>query len=429
MSLLKNSLWVTTTRLFASGANFLSFIILARVLGPEEFGRYSEAFSLSMLLALVMSFGLQTFILKYVPMSKTNGDLSKESAIYIFSLLMYILVSVLIIGFFYILYRESFEVVYGLAIVSMAICYSAFHVGFGFLRVFEKLLFALTLRDLVWRCLIIVFCGVLWFLSYTIDHRNMLFMSSILLACILPFYLYPIFDYFKKNLSTISFVIDWRCWSLACLGFCTVSLVGVGDSFIFVFLVGQFFEEALVGAFFSAIKIAELINLIFFSIVLTFSKKISESLSNNNFHQLQKFINQSNLIVTVPVCFLGVGIFIFSESLLALFDRSYAESFQVLQLLSVVVVLNALFGPNMMIMQLFGFQWLLVIIQIFSLCAGAISLYLTEANLGLIAAALSYAISKLLCNLLVTLFIFFKFNINTSLLGVLQHDLWFKRHV
>ena len=68
----KNSLWILGSSAFGRGFLFLFYIFLARVLGKEQFGQYSFAYTFVVLWGFLMDWGFSTIITKRIARDKGN---------------------------------------------------------------------------------------------------------------------------------------------------------------------------------------------------------------------------------------------------------------------------------------------------------------------------------------------------------------------
>lgn len=70
----KNSLWIFGSSAFGRGFLFLFYIFLARVLGKEQFGQYSFAYTFVVLWGFLMDWGFSTIITKRIVRDKGSGQ-------------------------------------------------------------------------------------------------------------------------------------------------------------------------------------------------------------------------------------------------------------------------------------------------------------------------------------------------------------------
>jgi len=68
----KNSLWIFGSSAFGRGFLFLFYIFLARVLGKEQFGQYSFAYTFVVLWGFLMDWGFSTMVTKRIVRNKEN---------------------------------------------------------------------------------------------------------------------------------------------------------------------------------------------------------------------------------------------------------------------------------------------------------------------------------------------------------------------
>ena len=71
----KNSLWIFGSSAFGRGFLFLFYIFLARVLGKEQFGQYSFAYTFVVLWGFLMDWGFSTMVTKRIARNKENHQI------------------------------------------------------------------------------------------------------------------------------------------------------------------------------------------------------------------------------------------------------------------------------------------------------------------------------------------------------------------
>lgn len=71
----RNTLWIFGSSAFGRGFLFLFYIFLARVLGKEQFGQYSFAYTFVVLWGFLMDWGFSTIITKRIARDKGGGQI------------------------------------------------------------------------------------------------------------------------------------------------------------------------------------------------------------------------------------------------------------------------------------------------------------------------------------------------------------------
>jgi O-antigen/teichoic acid export membrane protein len=71
----KNSLWIFGSSAFGRGFLFLFYIFIARVLGKEQFGQYSFAYTFVVLWGFLMDWGFSTIVTKRIVRNKENHQI------------------------------------------------------------------------------------------------------------------------------------------------------------------------------------------------------------------------------------------------------------------------------------------------------------------------------------------------------------------
>ena len=416
-SLLGKSFIAVIVRLASSVANFFSFVLLAKVLGAEQFGFYSADLSLAMLLSFVLSFGVQNFIFKQVIKYQETKEVEKEKGVFVF---VFSLVALMffVIGGGYLLSRPVIQMS-DWVIVFVGFFIALTQVTFSYLRVIDKTLFALITRELGWRLFIIFACLMMLLFNLKSDFTTLLSLSAIILCVTTITHGRLIARYYRSTFKEVSLKIVWsdyKEWWAVCLGLFIMSVITAGDSFLFTYVVDKFYEPLEVGAFFAALKVAEILSLGFMSVVLMFSNLLSKAAAKSDIKQIQATIDGIHLLVFVPTLCLAMFVWWQAEWILSFFAPEYAQYGFLLRLFSLATLINAVFGPNLMFMQLSGLHWVMIRIQLVGLLISLIVFICSGLFIGILGAAISYVLFKILWNIGSTLYIYKHFKIDTSIL-------------
>ena len=396
---------------------FYMFSIIASKLGSSEFGDFTVMFSVVMFFSTLNSCGLQSLIIKYFPRYEVAKDSELLSGLVFFSCVVFIFISVVNFILFSAIYEylnlpldNTAKSYMYLFVVSFAFS----HVLIALMRVLDKTLLGLFLRDFLWRVLVTIL--LLSCLVYTVASDVLVVMSLSILPIILVGLVITV-----RQLSrhiTISNDIALKKWSVESSSFCLILVVSSADIYIYTMLISQYLDAVEVGVFFTSIKIAELINLVFISVALVFSTKISKAIASKNTELTQILCRLAVLIAGLPSIGFAFLIFAMSPFLLQLFSPEYVEYSEVLFIVLSAVLLNALSGVTGLVMQLTGKHWLLLILQSFFL---GIAIFLCPFFMdlfGVLGVGYAYFLSKGLWNIVVVIYLYKVEKINTSFLSV-----------
>jgi O-antigen/teichoic acid export membrane protein len=121
-------------------------------------------------------------------------------------------------------------------------------------------------------------------------------------------------------------------------------------------LIDLFLDEKQAGIYSVALKLATLISFGFTAFNAFLAPKISEIYSQNNFEKLQKILTQNFILVFPMIILPFIGILFFNKELLLLFGPEFESGGLVLILLSMGYLINGVFGPVSLLLQMTNYQ-------------------------------------------------------------------------
>ncbi|MEZ8914108.1 lipopolysaccharide biosynthesis protein [Vibrio lentus] len=376
---------------------YMLFVILSNSLDVQSYSQLNVIFSALMVIGMFSSMGQQTFIIKYVTLSREKGE-CKEGSVYIYSMLMSFLGSAL--GFFIFAF---YCLTSGLSVEWLPLggvfifSFSLSQVTIGILRVNNKTLIALITRDLIWRFLTILTIVII---SYYINLEAitaMWFLTFSLLFCeIFQLYLSYRFISIGDNFSEIR----WKEWSPVSFSFLIILIISSSDLYIFTLVSNNLVSSLDLSAFFSSVKTVELVGVFLMAITLVISPKISTMVANKDKIGLQRMCNIAILIQAIPVIPISIIIIYFAPEILGIFGREFIEYKMLLQLLVVGMLINSLTGSTVFLLQVSGNHWYHVLFQGLSVIISASFLPTSISLWGANGIAVCFILSKIIWNVL-----------------------------
>jgi O-antigen/teichoic acid export membrane protein len=415
-------------KLLAGFASYFLFAYSSNTLGSEEFGVFSFYFSIVMLVASFFSFGQQTFLMKEIPKSVSNGDLSKEGAIYFFSSIATITgaVSGAIIFYLIVMFidENALDIAIWGSVLSGLFCIS--QATMGVLRVQGYTLTAVASRDLLWRVFTVVtiFISAVYF-SFNLISSNLLLLFSISLLPILTLHFYIIIKSLVSRLSADERVIQWGRWVNASFGFGLIALISSADIYAYTIVLKYLLPVEVVGGFFAAFKTVELLNIFLMAVTLVLAPYFSTLIAKSDYVGLQRKCNVALVLQSTPVVFSCALVLFFAPEFLGFFSSDYKVYSSLLRLLTIGMLINALTGATGLLLQLGGLHWRHVIYQGSALCISIAMLPVFVHYFGFNGAALSFILSKVLWNLLAIISIKRELKVDPSIFAFLNRD---RRH-
>lgn len=410
----------------ASGiAGYAMFAVIARMSGAQDFGTFSILFSVAMTAGIIGSFGQQIFLVKEVPSARADGSLERERGAFTFSLASTFVMSAIAGVGVMVLVRMAFSAESSPTLIFsaglLAILYALTQTTIGALRVLDRTLYAMASRDLLWRILAIGGLFVASFLSSQASHLSISVVMLIISLALLPICLLHqlhIFAFFRKDLKSVRPDISYRRWLDASFGMLLVSLISSSDLYIYTVLIGSSVGKIEAGAFFASLKTVELLNMFLMAVTLVTAPEISKAVAKGDRNAFQRVCNMALLIQGVPAVLASILIIVAAPFFLYIFDPKFVPYQDLLRLLAIGMLINALTGATVLILQLIGRHWLQVIFQGGALLLSIAVLPLMLKFFGVYGVAISFIISKTVWNILAILTIRRDKGVDPSPLGL-----------
>ncbi len=422
MSLLSSDLFQSllsfVIKLLAGFASYFLFAYSSNTLGAVEFGVFSFYFSIVMLVASFFSFGQQTFLMKEIPSALLSNDLPSEKAVYKFSSAMTIAGALLGAVTFFVIVMIVDDKAQGVAlwgaVLTGLFCIS--QATIGALRVQGYALLAVASRDLLWRVLtiVVVFLSVIYF-TLVLASSELLLLFSLSLLPVLCLHFYIIFKALVSRYNEKSVSLRWKSWGGASFGFGLIALISSADIYAYTIVLKYLLPVEVVGGFFAALKTVELLNIFLMAVTLVLAPYFSTLISEKNYVGLQRKCNVALVLQGTPAVFSCVLVLFFAPNFLGFFSAEYEVYSSLLRLLTIGMLVNALTGATVLLLQLGGMHWRHVVYQGSSLLISIALLPVFVHYFGFNGAALSFILSKVLWNLLAILSIKSKLQVDPSI--------------
>lgn len=416
------SLLVFALKAVGGLSGYLLFALIARQSGAEEFGMFSVLFSAAMMAGMAGSMGQQVFLVKEVPSAQHIRDPQLEMRTYAFSIVSTVIGSAIAgLGFYlgasYLYPDAAATVAIGGALLS--ITFAASQTTLGALRIQNRVVLAVASRDVVWRIATAgVIASIPWvFPDRAVDAGSALLILGGTLLIIILFHAAIISRHLRLRL-TFRHVLSRR-WLQLTAGLTLVAVISSADLYIFSIALGALVQPAEVGPFFAAMKTVEVINLLLMSVALVMGPNIARAIAAKDIRRAQAECNNAIIIQGIPAAFSCIAVIYFASQLLGLFDPTFAQHTDVLYVLTAGVLINALAGPTVLMLQLVDLHWRQVALQGGSLLAALSLLPAAVDSYGLLGAAYCYTLSKLAWNAAAVMTCRRRAGVDPSFLGVL----------
>lgn len=423
------SLLAFVIRLSGGMASYALFAVISRTTGPSAFGSFSVAFSFAMTAGLVGSFGQQTFFVKEVPKAQEIGRPDYEKGVYIYALVSTGAVALASALALSILahYRPETR---GNAILiastsALSFLYAVSQTTIGGLRIQNKVLYAIATRDLLWRVAAIAAI----YLTYAcfqpasgadLSISTIMFLLAICLAPIVALHLYQITSHARRAYKNVKAKLDPRAWTDTSLGLVLIAVISSSDLYIYTIILGNTLGQEEAGAFFASLKTVELLNMFLMAVTLVTAPEISKAVAARNRDRFQRVCNRSLVLQGAPAILATFLIILAAPLFMYVFDPSYVAYSNLLRLLAVGMLVNALTGATVLILQLIGKHWRQVFYQGGSLLLSIALLPVLMTHFHIYGVAIAFILSKVVWNVLAIVEIRKDRDVDPSLFGLLD---------
>lgn len=429
MSNLLQSLLALATKIGAGVGNYLLFVVIAQYTGTKEFGIFSISFSVAMLFGVLGSFGQQVFLVKQVLKEQVDNNKQTELGCYYFSAaicLFFSLLACCIFVYWAYFWGNNIDPLQFIGGGLLCFAFAVSQTTIGALRVQEHTILAIFTRDVLWRFFSIL--GII-FMAYSamnsmseLTSGTVLFIIAVTLIPIIFVQLLYIVTYIRKNFKGVKPQYKFSTWFDTSSGMALVAFIASSDLYVYTIVLENLLSVEEVGAFFASFKTVELLNTFLMTVTLVVAPQLSKLISQKNYVELQKKCNSAVILQSIPVLIGAVIILIAAPYCLLFFHKDYMVYSDLLRVLTLGMLFNVLTGPTVLMMQLGGMHWRQVVYQGSGLLISLALLPPLISAFGVIGAALSYTISKVIWNVSAIHAIIKKFNVDPSFLALFTRN-------
>lgn len=387
-------------RVMAILAGLLSSIVLARVLGPEQYGIYAFVFAIASLLALPVQMGLPTLIVRETAKSVALGDWPLLRGIWTWASQAILLGSVVIVGggviwlvaFGGSIRPERYEaLIWGLLLVPLLAFGAAREAALRGL----KHVFLGGFPDQVLRPLLLaLFVGAAYALySQTLTASIALAFSSI--AAMLSFALGTALLLRARPAELKACTekrIEHREWLRSLAPLSIIVGLQIVNQNTDLLLLGILQDDVQVGLYRIALSIGTLGVFGLMTFYLVAQPYIVAAYSRNNKQQLQSIARAIATVSLITSLMIAVVIWTSGEVIISLlYGAEYREAYIPLSFLIVGSVLHATFGMAGGVLTMTGQERLVLRVSAFSATLNIIGNLLLIPSFGMTGAAIATA--------------------------------------
>lgn len=393
-------------RIFGLAISFLIVLLINRLYGVATFGEYSLVITISQVCTLFVTFGIPNTLIKVIGNGNYNYATAKK--ILIKGCKITFLFAVIPMLFFYFgsyflsntLFKNVNLCKYFL-IISISIPLFVAHEIFVYFFIATKNFFRFNMfMFVVPNVFLICFLILFHFINKGEYYTFLAFSLSIFFTVIIE--IFTIFEWKPKEEVLVQSTKELlkTASPLFFSGFLMYLLNGTS-----IIILGLMVDEKQLGIYNIAFKIANLGLLIIVSISTITTPKIAQLFGEKNFEELQKTIQNATKLISVLTIPLVLVVIIFNQLILSFFSSEAIVGGNILIILILGVLVNAIAGNGDQILNMTNNQHILRNITFICFVSNVVLNIVLISFYGILGAALAGLFTNLLLNFLCVYFI------------------------
>lgn len=400
------------------GSNYVYNILLARFLGPQDFGAYSIGLSIFNIIVAISIAGQDQVLLRFVPRCIANNEPSKVPTLILFSLSIVAGLSAFIALVFWLVSHSIATDVFkdaGLTNVFRAFCIGIpLYVG-GVLvlsalqafHVVKERMFAKYLLEPGIKIVLTFIAFYFGFKSLGAIYSYTVALGASFLAAIV---------YLNRYTNFRRRTVVFRQEKLELLNYClpivAANILNTAASKSDILLIAFFMSAAEAGVYAIVFQTAAIMSIVLLCIESVFTSRFSKYISEKNISHLGDNYKRA-LRWTIMACspFFLLA-FCFPNELLSVFGRGYEDGFALVQILFLAQLINLSTGSANSMLLMFGKSKIVMFNSIaYSMLLVVLNTFMVQ-RFGVVGVAISVAIAMLLLNVLRLLEVYYYLRIN-----------------
>lgn len=426
--LLSGGFWSLAIKIGSAGLTYLMFVLLARSMTIDDYGRYSFGFNLATFLSVVAGFGLHVAIMRWWPEYLAKNDTATSVAAYHWSskttlagiLAISSIMVVVTIGISEIQGGNPWYLLFAAALIG-PLCYSEFIASL--MRAQGSVGWALVPRDIIWRGIVCISAAIIVWQGKLVTAGQAMLLTAVALGVLVLAQVgvvnrrTPEIKAYPRSVAPD----HHQAWRRTAIVLWAASILYALIQYVDVVLVGLLISPEAAGPYFAVTKTASLV-----SLLLVASNMISAPMISRHWHadesvKLQNLLRIVAIGVGIPTIIGFVFIVAFGRSLLGLFGGGFESAYPSLLVLAFGYTINALSGPMSYIFQFTGFEAVYLKIMWTSYLGALLLQILLIPSLGIMGAAIGTTAGLVIWNIRALIVARRDIGIDPSFLSILKY--------
>ncbi len=408
-------------KLGAAVMSFTMLVVLARAMSAEQYGLFGFGFSIATLLSVVGSFGQRNHVMRFAARYIHNNDTPELNGLMRYGLSIVTLgclalaialfCAALVLGQSYLAAAGLLTLAFGLG--EYLPCA---------MRSFGVVFWALFPRDILWRCLVtaVGLLALSWPAMNLTATKALSFSALLLLAIVAVQFL------LRRDIGLRRWRAPWTMtnraeWTQAATGLWGNSIVQVGAPTLSVVVVGVLLPTDETGSFFAAVRTAMILQIFLMAVNIVAAPLISRYLAQDDMPSVQRMCQMISIGVGVPTILAALFFVFYGDVVLSMFGAEFTGAKNILIVLSLGYMVNALAGPTMQLMEMSGHERKFLAITLSTAVMGVALMLILGTLFGAMGVAVAMTLEVISWNVYCIIWIRRNLKVSTIPLPMRSH--------
>ena len=420
----KNSIWLFLLQGFSLALGFLSNYVLIKTVGVNEYGSYVYIFNFLYLLAGFSMLGMDTLLVKKVSIYEALGNYRELKGVIFFAIgvclgasLAMAIVSGTIADVFGVI-KNSGGVNRFILSFSTLLTLSLITINQASLQGLKKITLSQVGEKIARPAITVALVLVVGSYRKKVSLEQVIWINITALGMTLLITAFLHQKKIRSKLKNIKPKYELVAWTNSAIAFFLLGALYTLSSRVDVFLLGLLRGSEEVGVYNIVLKISEITSFGLVLVNFVMAPVIAKLFAKSELRQLQQLATQSARIVLVIGLPLLLLIIFFRKSILDFFGVNFFNGQEALLILCSGQLINILCGSVGTLLLMSGYQRFSVFSLTISTAFSIIFNIILTPKYGIVGTAIATAVSIVMWNCLMYLFVRKKLNIRPTAFGI-----------
>jgi O-antigen/teichoic acid export membrane protein len=410
-----------------AGLTSLAQLLIARLIGPHNYGIYSYVLAWTSMLAYLATLGFNVSLLRFVPAYRAGGRPDLARGVIKFALQRSLATGVLfgVIGGALVLFfsdhsQRGFQISNLLGVVAVPLI-TAYALGATLVRAFGGVVSALLPERIVRDGLLLVLVAIADLSGLRQVDAPTVMLAVVISSAITVVLVFMTSAKFEPpGLRQVEPRYASREWWSAVPPLMLITGLDVFVSRAGVMVLGWINQIGEAGIFALALNVALLVGLSRIAVGTMFSPTAADLYARGDRIALQKVFSRATLLSFGGGIMVAIPLLLFVEPFLRYFGEGFAAGAPIARILILGYVFVALCGPQQNLLTMTGNEWPAATTMIAGAVANVIGCAVGVALYGLIGAAVGVALALTIWNVAMAIYIGKRLKIQPGLVFAFQ---------